>query len=119
MDQVRVVLQYHHYAYRTEQAYCHWMRRYIHFFGGKTHPHDLDTFAVERFLSDLAVNGEVSASTQRQALNTLFFSTARCSINLWMEKSNRSDRNESPSCPPYSARRKSGDCFDILREPMR
>jgi len=73
MDQVRVVLQYHHYAYRTEQTYCHWMRRYIHFFGGKTHPHDLDTFAVERFLSDLAVNGEVSASTQRQALNTLFF----------------------------------------------
>ena len=38
MDQVREVLRYHHYAYRTEQTYCQWILRYIKYFGGKTHP---------------------------------------------------------------------------------
>jgi len=36
MDQVREVLRYHHYAYRTEQTYCQWILRYIHYFGVKT-----------------------------------------------------------------------------------
>ncbi|MBF0351799.1 MAG: integron integrase [SAR324 cluster bacterium] len=73
MEQVREVLRYHHYAYRTEQTYCQWILRYIHFYGGKTHPKDLGAKQVERFLSDLAVNGQVVASTQRQALNALVF----------------------------------------------
>jgi hypothetical protein len=38
MEQVREVLLYRHYAYRMEQDYCQWMLRYIHYFGGKTHP---------------------------------------------------------------------------------
>jgi len=38
MDQVREVLRYHHYTYRTEQTYCQWIPRYIQYFGGKTHP---------------------------------------------------------------------------------
>ena len=41
MDQVREVLRYHHYAYRTEQTYCKWILRYIYHFGGKTHPNML------------------------------------------------------------------------------
>jgi hypothetical protein len=69
MDQVREVLRHHHYAYRTEQNSCQWIRRYIHFTGGRTHPRELNAGDVERFLSDLAVNRHVSASTQRQALN--------------------------------------------------
>jgi integron integrase len=73
MDQVREVLRYHHYAYRTEQTYCQWILRFIHFFGGKTHPRELSFRDVERFLSDLAVHREVAASTQRQALNALIF----------------------------------------------
>jgi integron integrase len=73
MDQIREVLRYHHYAYRTEQTYTHWIRRFIHFFGGKTHPRDLGIHDVERFLSDLVVKRKVSASTQRQALNALAF----------------------------------------------
>jgi integron integrase len=73
MDQVREVLRYHHYAYRTEQTYCQWILRYIRFFGGKIHPRDLVAHHVERFLSDLVVKGEVSASTQRQALNAIAF----------------------------------------------
>lgn len=73
MDQVIEVLRYHHYAYRTEQTYCQWIRRYIYFHGGKTHPSKLGAKDVERFLSDLAVRSKVSASTQRQALNALVF----------------------------------------------
>jgi len=73
MDQVRETLRYYHYAYRTEATYGQWILRYIHFYGGKTHPKQLGAEHVERFLSDLAVNGQVSASTQRQALNALVF----------------------------------------------
>ena len=73
MDQVREVLRYHHYAYRTEQTYCQWILRYIHYFGGKTHPNLLGAKDVERYLSHLATEGMVSASTQRQALNALVF----------------------------------------------
>ncbi|MDP2644273.1 MAG: integron integrase [Desulfobacterales bacterium] len=73
MDQVREVLRYHHYAYRTEQTYCQWALRYIRFFGGQTHPSKLGAKDVEKFLSHLAVKGKVSASTQRQALNAIVF----------------------------------------------
>jgi hypothetical protein len=73
MEQVCEVLRYHHYAYRTEQTYSQWILRFIHFFGGKTHPRNLGPKDVERFLSDLAVAREVSASTQRQALNAIAF----------------------------------------------
>ncbi len=73
MDQVREVLRYHHYSYRTEQTYCQWILRYIHYFGGKTHPRLLGAKNIEAFLSHLASVGEVTASTQRQALNAMVF----------------------------------------------
>ena len=73
MDQVREVLRYYHYAYRTESTYCQWILRYIQFFGGKTHPRKLDAKHIEKFLSHLATNGNVAVSTQRQALNALVF----------------------------------------------
>ncbi len=73
MEQVREVLRFHHYAYRTEQTYSQWILRFIRFFGGKTHPRQLGAQDVERFLSYLAVQREVAASTQRQALNALVF----------------------------------------------
>jgi hypothetical protein len=73
MDQVRQVMRYHHYAYRTEQTYCDWIVRYIKFHGGKTHPNLMGKEHVERFLSHLASVGQVSASTQRQALNAIIF----------------------------------------------
>jgi integron integrase len=73
MDQVRAVLRHYRYAYRTEQTYGHWILRYIRYFGGRTHPNRLGTHDVERFLSHLATEGKVSASTQRQALNALVF----------------------------------------------
>jgi integron integrase len=73
MDQVREVLRYQHYAYRTEQTYSQWILRYLHYFGGKTHPKLLGARDVEQYLSYLTTEGKVSASTQRQALNALVF----------------------------------------------
>lgn len=73
MEQVREVLRYYHYAYRTEESYCQWILRYIRFHGGKTHPAQLGAGDVERFLSDLVSRLKVSAATQKQALNALVF----------------------------------------------
>jgi Phage integrase, N-terminal SAM-like domain len=58
-----------HFAYRTEQAYLYWIRRYVNFHG-RTHPRELE---VEAFLTHLAVREHVSASTQNQALQALLF----------------------------------------------
>ncbi|MCI5145452.1 MAG: integron integrase [Candidatus Electrothrix sp. AR3] len=71
MEQVHEVLRYHHYAYKTEQTYSQWILRYIHFFECKTHPAELGSQDIKRFLSHLAIERKVSASTQCQALNAL------------------------------------------------
>src|SRR5215469_4912856 len=62
MDQVREVMRLRHYSIRTEQCYCDWIRRYIRFHRMRSRE-DLSAGAgkVESFLSDLAVNGHVSA----------------------------------------------------------
>ncbi len=67
MDQVRQVLRYHHYSYRTEKTYCDWILRYIKFHGSKKHPVHMGKTEIEAFLSHLAVRGNVFASTQWQA----------------------------------------------------
>jgi hypothetical protein len=74
MDQVREVLRIKHYAIRTEQVYCDWVKRYVGFHQMRARE-DLFPGAekVELFLSDLAVNGQVAASTQNQAFNALLF----------------------------------------------
>jgi len=73
MDQVRQVLRYHHYSYRTEQTYCDWIIRFVKFHGNQLHPKDMGKSEIEAFLSHLATNRKVAASTQRQALNALVF----------------------------------------------
>lgn len=72
LDQVRELIRIRHYSIRTEQAYVQWIRRFIHFHG-KRHPRDMGAREVTAFLSDLAINRNVSASTQNQALNALLF----------------------------------------------
>jgi site-specific recombinase XerD len=61
-----------HLALRTEQAYLHWMRRYVKFHG-RRHPRDMGATEVEAFLTHLAVAAKVAASTQNQALQALLF----------------------------------------------
>ena len=74
LDQVREVMRLKHYSIRTERSYCDWIRRYIKFHGMRCRE-DLNggEAKIEQFLSDLAVNGQVSASTQNQAFNALLF----------------------------------------------
>lgn len=72
LDQVRDAVRMRHYSYRTEQAYVGWIRRFV-LFNDKRHPAELGQAEVTRFLSALAVQGGVSASTQNQALAALLF----------------------------------------------
>jgi integron integrase len=72
LDQVRDALRTRHYSRRTEKAYVGWIRRYV-IFNGKRHPREMGETEVTRFLSHLAVERKVSASTQNQALAALLF----------------------------------------------
>src|SRR2546430_17379692 len=72
LAQVRAVLRTKHYSPRTEEAYVGWVRRFVRFHGLR-HPAELGGAEVERFLSALAVEGRVSAATQKQAATGLLF----------------------------------------------
>ena len=72
LDRVREALRVRHLSLRTEKAYLHWIRRYI-LFHGKRHPREMGEAEINAFLTHLAVEGQVSASTQTQALCALLF----------------------------------------------
>jgi len=72
LDRMRRVLRTGHYSYRTEQAYLHWVRRFIRFHDLR-HPRDLGKRHVEAFLTHLAVDRHVAPSTQNLALNAILF----------------------------------------------
>ena len=70
LAQVRTAIRTRHYSPRTEEAYVQWVRRFVRFCTTR-HPRELGPSDVTRFLSHLAVEGKVSASTQNQALSAL------------------------------------------------
>lgn len=72
MDRLHLALRSRHYSRRTEQAYCLWVRRFIYFHGVR-HPDDMGEQEINAFLTHLAVDEKVSASTQTQALSALLF----------------------------------------------
>ncbi len=72
LDQLRDRIRLKHYSRRTEQAYVQWVKRYI-YFHGKRHPAEMGKAEVEAFLTSLAVERNVAASTQSQALSALLF----------------------------------------------
>ena len=72
LDRVRHVIRARHYSGRTEEAYVHWIRRYI-VFHRKTHPSEMGAAEISKFLTWLAVERHVSGSTQNQALSALLF----------------------------------------------
>jgi integron integrase len=93
LEQVRNAVRRRHYSYRTEQAYVHWIKRYI-YFHGKKHPRDLGPAEVTAFLTHLARDRSVSASTQNQALSSLLFLYGQVlEIKLpWMDGIERAKR---------------------------
>lgn len=72
LEQVRAAIRRLNYSRRTEEAYVHWIKRYI-YFHGKRHPHELGEGEVTAFLSYLASERKVAAATQGQALAALLF----------------------------------------------
>src|SRR5919198_5823867 len=71
-DRVREAVRARRYSRSTEKEYVHWIKRYI-FFHGKRHPAEMGGAEVTAFLTSLAVDRKVAASTQNQALSALLF----------------------------------------------
>ena len=92
-EEVRRVLRLKHYSMRTEVVYLGWIRRFI-IANDRRHPRLMGVAEVERFLSSLAVAGQVAASTQNQALSALLFLYKEVlGIELpWMEDVTRAKR---------------------------
>jgi len=72
LDRLREALRSRHYSRRTEQSYCHWVKRFIYFHNVR-HPAHMAEPEINAFLTHLAVKDRVSASTQTQALSALLF----------------------------------------------
>jgi integrase len=72
LEQVRQAIRTRHYSYMTEKAYVGWIKRFI-FFHNKRHPAEMAEAEIAQFLSSLANDSHVSASTQNQALDALLF----------------------------------------------
>ena len=72
MDQLRIDMRKSGLAYKTEQTYIHWIKRYI-YFHNKRHPKDLGPQHIKPFLSHFSINRNCSINTQRTALNALVY----------------------------------------------
>ena len=72
LERIREAIRVRHYSIRTERTYIEWTRRFI-LFHGKRHPEQMGEAEVAAFLTHLAVDRNVAASTQNQALNALVF----------------------------------------------
>lgn len=93
LDQVRDTIRLKHYSIRTEQSYLGWIKRFI-LFHNKRHPREMGSEEVTAFLTDLAVHGNVTASTQNQALNAILFMYREVlKIELpWMDRIERAKK---------------------------
>jgi site-specific recombinase XerD len=72
LDRLREALRSRHYSRRTEETYCHWVKRYCYFHNLR-HPAEMAEPEINAYLTHLAVKEKVSASTQNQALSALLF----------------------------------------------
>ncbi|HBK56629.1 MAG TPA: hypothetical protein DDZ76_10185 [Xanthomonadales bacterium] len=102
MDEVRRCLRLKHYSLHTEQAYVGWIRRFI-LASGKRHPREIGGPEVERFLSSLAVQARMAASTQNQALSALLFLYREVlSVDLpWLDNVTTQDTHTPAPGPPH------------------
>ncbi|NWF88751.1 MAG: integron integrase [Ignavibacteriaceae bacterium] len=72
LDQVRLTMRAAHYSKSTEESYANWIKRFI-FFHNKCHPKEMGAEEIKAFISSLAVDQHVSASTQNQALQAILY----------------------------------------------
>jgi integron integrase len=95
LDLVRDRIRVKHYSIRTETSYVQWIKRFI-LFHNKRHPREMGAAEVEAFLTHLAVAGDVSASTQNQALSALLFLYREVlGVDLpWLDNVTRAKRSQ-------------------------
>ena len=72
LEQVSDVIRLKHYSYKMEKSYINWIKRYI-LFHKKRHPREMGGKEIEEFLTHLAVQKNVAASTKNQALSAILF----------------------------------------------
>lgn len=105
LEQVRSRLRVKHYSIRTERTCVDRIKRFI-WFHGKRHPKDMGAVEMEAFLSYLAVERNVSASTQNQAKSALLFCIRRCWVlnclgwKTWFRPRRPSACRWMPESPP-------------------
>ena len=120
MDQVREVLRVKHYAIRTEQAYCDWIRRYVCFHGmGSREELFPGADKVEQFLSDLAVNGWLpNAKGQMLKVKVGWLCFGLQPLAAFMRLGSASTYAiEACVCAIFPARRRTGSAPDTHRIP--
>ncbi|ROL62518.1 integron integrase, partial [Bacteroidetes/Chlorobi group bacterium ChocPot_Mid] len=72
LDEVRINLRSNHYSRKTEEAYIGWIKRFI-LFHNKRHPNEMGKDEIQKFINHLAVDQNVSSSTQNQALQAILY----------------------------------------------
>ena len=72
LDRVRDAIRLRHYAYSTEKTYVYWLKRFV-LYHNERHPLEMGEKEISEFLTYLAAEGNVAASTQNQALSALLF----------------------------------------------
>ena len=106
LDQVRDAIRLKHYSIRTEEAYVSWIKRFI-LFHKKRHPLEMGAAEIEEFLTHLAVNENVAASTQNPCTELVEVrpsapcssSTARCCTKTWAPLTPYAPASPN-GCPP-------------------
>lgn len=98
LDQCREVMGFKRFSPRTVEAYIHWIRRFI-VWSGKRHPKEMGAAEVNGFLGHLALNEQVAASTQNQALNAVVF-LYRQVVGRELEELGEFERAERPERMP-------------------
>jgi site-specific recombinase XerD len=108
LDAVRDAIRVRHYSIRTEESYIHWIKRFI-LFHNKRHPREMGEAEITQFLSFLATNNNVAASTQNQALSAILFLYKEV-LNLQLDWMNDVVRAKKPRRLPVVLPRE-----DVLR----
>jgi site-specific recombinase XerD len=99
LDVVREVIRLKHYSYRTEQTYVKWIKRYL-LYHDKKHPREMGTQEIQDFLTHLAVDRQVAAATQNQALNALLFLYREVLKLTWVMSPSSCEPNAQSDCTP-------------------
>ncbi|XXT21169.1 integron integrase [Sorangium sp. So ce429] len=118
IEAVRATVRRLHYSPRTEEAYVHWIRKFIRFHSGK-HPRRMGAEEVTAFLNELAVARRIAASTQNQALCALLFLYKRV-LDLQIPRLEALERARRPEhLPSVLSRQETLTLLEHLVPPFR